>query len=128
MPELQVDALISDMDGVLVDTGGIYDHHWVGWAERHGVEPDRIARVHPGRPAVETIRLVAPHLDAVAEARRYNEGLARDDDDGGVGRYPARSSSWLRCATVAAPSPPAHPASWRGAGWTTSAVRSRPHW
>lgn len=84
MPELLVGALISDMDGVLVDTGGIYERHWLRWAERHGVDPERIVALHFGRPAADTIRLVAPHLDAVAEARRYNDGLARDDDDGGV--------------------------------------------
>lgn len=76
------------MDGVLVDTGGIYDRHWELWAARHGISPDRIAAVHFGRPASETIRLVAPELDAVAEARRFNDGLAADPDAGGVWAMP----------------------------------------
>ncbi len=82
--ELHVAALISDMDGVLVDTGGVYDHHWEQWAERHGIAPAHIIAVHPGRPAAETIRLVAPDLDPVAEARRFNDGLADDPSAAGV--------------------------------------------
>jgi sugar-phosphatase len=63
---------------VLVDTGGVYDRHWEHWAERHGIAPARIIAVHFGRPAEETIRLVAPELDAVAEARRLRDDRAAD--------------------------------------------------
>ena len=40
--------------------------------------------LHFGRAAAETIRLVAPDLDAVAEAASYNAELARDPDSSGV--------------------------------------------
>jgi sugar-phosphatase len=86
--ELHVAALISDMDGVLVDTGSVYDRHWQHWAEQHGVAPAVIVRVHPGRPAAETIRLVAPGLDPVAEAKRFNDGLAADPSSAGVTAMP----------------------------------------
>jgi sugar-phosphatase len=86
--ELRVAALISDMDGVLVDTGGVYDRHWELWAEHHGIPPARIIAVHFGRPAAETIRLVAPQLDAVAEARRFNDALAADPSAAGVSAMP----------------------------------------
>jgi sugar-phosphatase len=80
MPELRVDALILDMDGVVIDSGHVYERHWRVWGERHGIDYDTyIVRVHPGRPPAETIRVVAPHLDAVAEAVRYNETLDADD-------------------------------------------------
>lgn len=88
LAELRVAALISDMDGVLVDTGGIYDRHWQRWAERQGISTELIARVHFGRPAAETIRLVAPHMDAVAEARRFNDELADDPTAAGVSAMP----------------------------------------
>lgn len=88
MGELHVAALISDMDGVLVDSGGVYDRFWQRWAEQHGVDVDVIARVHFGRPAAETIRLVAPHLDPVAEAQRFNDGLAADPSAAGVSAMP----------------------------------------
>jgi sugar-phosphatase len=88
MSELRVAALISDMDGVLVDTGGVYDRHWDLWAEHHGIAPARIIAVHYGRPAAETIRLVAPQLDSVAEARRFNDALAADSSAAGVSAMP----------------------------------------
>jgi sugar-phosphatase len=84
MPELRVDAVLSDMDGVLIDTGGVYDRHWAAWAEQHGIDPAHIVGQHHGRPAVLTVELMAPHLDAVAEARRFNDGLAADESAAGV--------------------------------------------
>lgn len=88
MPELIIDAVVCDMDGVLIDSGGIYERHWQRWATCHGVDPARIVAVHFGRPAVETIRLVAPQLDAIDEARRYNEELAADEDVGSIVALP----------------------------------------
>ena len=84
MSELRVAALISDMDGVLIDTGGVYDRHWERGPSSQGISPERIVAVHFGRPAAETIRLVAPELDAVAEARRFNDALADDPSAAGV--------------------------------------------
>jgi mannitol-1-/sugar-/sorbitol-6-phosphatase len=81
---LRVAALISDMDGVLIDTAGIYDRHWERWASRQGLSRERIVQVHFGRPAAETIRLMAPHLDAVEEARRFNDSLAADPSTAGI--------------------------------------------
>ena len=81
MPELHVDAIIFDMDGVVIDSGDVYERHWRNWAAEHGLDYDaRIASVHPGRPPVETVRVVAPHLDAAAEAARFNAGLDASDD------------------------------------------------
>jgi sugar-phosphatase len=88
MGELRVAALISDMDGVLIDSGGVYDRHWELWAERQGVPRERIISVHYGRPAAETIRLVAPQLDAVAEARLFNDALAAEPSAAGVSAMP----------------------------------------
>ena len=86
--ELRVAALISDMDGVLVDTGGVYDRHWELWADAHGISKELIERVHFGRPAAETIRIAAPDLDPVLEARRFNESLAADPASAGVMAIP----------------------------------------
>jgi hypothetical protein len=48
------------------------------WAVRHGVDFAHIAAVHHGRPTVETVRPVAPHLDAAAEARAIGRHRDRD--------------------------------------------------
>lgn len=74
-------AIIFDLDGVLVDSNPIAERHWERWAVRHGLPFDEIARSHHGRPTVEIIRRVAPHLDAEREARR-KETAEADDTDG----------------------------------------------
>lgn len=80
MPELRVDALIFDMDGVVIDSGDVYARHWRRWGAAHGIDYDRqIAQVHHGRPPVETVRIVAPHLDAEAESVAFNGALEMDD-------------------------------------------------
>jgi sugar-phosphatase len=81
MPELHVDAVIFDMDGVVIDSGDVYERHWRIWGASHGLDYDsQIATVHPGRPPVETIRVVAPHLDAEQESARFNVALDAGDD------------------------------------------------
>jgi len=74
-------AVIFDLDGVLVDSNAISERQMRAWAERHGVAFARIAAIHHGRPTIETMRLVAPHLDVEAEARQIERAEA-DDTDG----------------------------------------------
>jgi len=89
MPELRVDAIIFDMDGVVIDSGDIYAKHWRLWGEEHGLDyATDIAHVHPGRPPVETIRIVAPHLDAEAESAGFNDTLDADDLDDDIAPMP----------------------------------------
>ena len=61
-------AVISDLDGVLVDSGAQIEGSWRAFAERNGLDPERLLALSHGRRAVDLIRLVAPHLDAEAEA------------------------------------------------------------
>jgi sugar-phosphatase len=78
---LACDAIIFDLDGVLVDSNGIAERHLRAWADRHGVSFEHIASLHHGRTTVETIRLVAPQLDAKVEAALL-EGAEAVDTDG----------------------------------------------
>ena len=64
---LNCQALIFDLDGVLVDSIVSVEHTWRVWAARHGLNLDTTLRSAHGRRAFDTIRLVAPHLDAAAE-------------------------------------------------------------
>lgn len=81
MPEIRVDAVLFDMDGVVIDSGDVYARHWRSWGAQHGLDYDvHIRHVHGGRPPVETIRVVAPDLDAVAEAARFNASLEASPD------------------------------------------------
>jgi sugar-phosphatase len=82
--ELRCSAILFDLDGTLIDTGGIYERHWRAWATERGIDPEQVVALHFGRPAAETIRLVAPDANAVAEAARYNARLEHDTRTGGI--------------------------------------------
>ena len=73
-------AILFDLDGVLIDSNDLYEAHWRTWASNRGVSFSRIQRVHHGRPIPETIRTVAPHLDPQREAQYYIDGLIRCGD------------------------------------------------
>ena len=78
MPQFYCKAVIFDLDGVLVDSAACIDYHWQQWATKHGLDIDEVMRVSPGRPTIETIRLVAPHLDAEAETAELERGESVD--------------------------------------------------
>jgi HAD superfamily hydrolase (TIGR01509 family) len=65
---LEPKAVISDLDGVLVDSTAYVERAWTAFAERHGLEPAGVLAISHGRRTVDVIRLAAPHLDAEAEA------------------------------------------------------------
>jgi mannitol-1-/sugar-/sorbitol-6-phosphatase len=64
---LECEAVLFDVDGVLVDSRAVVERSWALWAERHGVDPKGIVQRAHGRRTVETIRDLAPHLDADVE-------------------------------------------------------------
>jgi len=61
-------AVLSDLDGVLVDSAAVIEQTWRGFADRHGLDPDEVVAAGHGRRSIDLIRLVAPHLDAEIEA------------------------------------------------------------
>lgn len=80
MTELECSALLFDLDGVLVDSLAVIERHWRRWATSRGVDVSKVLEVAPGRPTVETIALVAPHLDAEREAAAQAAAEAPDTD------------------------------------------------
>lgn len=74
------DAVIFDLDGILVDSNPIVERHWRIWAEQHEIPFERIAAIHHGRPSVQVIQQVAPDLDAEAEAHKKETVEASDTD------------------------------------------------
>jgi sugar-phosphatase len=64
---LTCQAILFDLDGVLVDSRAVVERTWARWAVRHGLHRPDLVRVAHGRRSIETVRDVAPHLDARAE-------------------------------------------------------------
>src|SRR5579864_2122557 len=60
-------AVLFDLDGVLVDSTPVVERVWRGWAAEHGLDPDYVIKWAHGRRSVETIRRVAPSMDAPKE-------------------------------------------------------------
>ena len=68
MRSFECEKILFDLDGVLVDSTPAVVNAWHRWAEERGMDPDHILEVAHGRRTVETIQIVAPELDAEAEA------------------------------------------------------------
>jgi sugar-phosphatase len=64
---LSCDALLFDLDGILVDSAACIEESWRYWATKHRLDANVILGESHGRRALDTIRRVAPHLDAEAE-------------------------------------------------------------
>jgi len=68
MISLSARAILFDMDGTLLDSNDASEITWQAWAKEKQVPIEKIRAVHHGRRPEETIALVAPGLNAVAEA------------------------------------------------------------
>jgi mannitol-1-/sugar-/sorbitol-6-phosphatase len=75
-------VILSDLDGVLVDSHASIMRAWRWWGALHGVEAQAIETVQHGRPSSEIIAALVPQLDAVAESRAID--LRQADDTDGV--------------------------------------------
>jgi sugar-phosphatase len=70
---IECDALLFDLDGVLLDSTECIRNTWRIWGEQRGIPVEKIMAIAHGRRAVETIRLVAPHLDAEEEVKPLSD-------------------------------------------------------
>jgi sugar-phosphatase len=81
MPLFTCQAVLFDLDGVLVDSTPCVTRVWTEWALRHSLDPEYVVHVAHGQKAVETVSKVAPQLDAEREFRII-ERMELDDTDG----------------------------------------------
>jgi mannitol-1-/sugar-/sorbitol-6-phosphatase len=84
---IQVDALLIDMDGTLVDSTAVVERVWSEWANRHGLNAEEVIHAAHGVPSRQTMRrFVGDSVDIEAEA----EALARTEvlDVAGVRAVP----------------------------------------
>lgn len=71
---LYCEAVLFDMDGVLVDTMPRIEHYLRGWAHARDLDPDHVIGLSRGRRYADLVRLAAPFLDAEEEALRMQKG------------------------------------------------------
>ena len=74
------DAILFDLDGVLVDSTRSVERQWRQWAREQGIDCDKVMAVAHGVRTIEVIRALAPHLDAEAEVRKLESREAKDQD------------------------------------------------
>lgn len=76
-------AILFDLDGVLVDSTRAVERVWRKWAHENHLDIDKVLEHAHGRRTIETIRIVAPHLDAEEEYSKV-ERMEIADKDGVV--------------------------------------------
>lgn len=77
----EVRAVLFDLDGTLVDSDAAVERAWHRWAEEFGGGERLEAVGMHGRPAPETVRLLAPDLDEDAVRARAQRQLSLQYDD-----------------------------------------------
>jgi sugar-phosphatase len=82
-------AILFDLDGVLVDSTAAVERVWRAWAAAHHLDPDHVIELAHGRRSIETVRLLAPHLDANSENIKVE--TAEIEDKAGVVALPGAS-------------------------------------
>jgi mannitol-1-/sugar-/sorbitol-6-phosphatase len=75
-----VSTILSDLDGVLVDSHESIMRAWRWWGALHRVESEAIENVQHGRPSGEVIAALTPDLDAAAESLAIDLRQAGDTD------------------------------------------------
>jgi sugar-phosphatase len=81
MRTLECDGVLFDLDGVLVDSERVVVRTWHTWAGQKGLDARRFIEIAHGRRPAETLRLIAPDLDAESEAAEL-ERIEVNDTDG----------------------------------------------
>lgn len=69
MPIIKANALLFDMDGVLINSIPAVARVWTHWAIEHGFNPEETVRRAHGRPSLTTVTELLPNADHAAENR-----------------------------------------------------------
>lgn len=74
-------AILSDFDGVLVDSEASVMRGWRAWATANGVPLEKLEQNLHGRPGADVIAELAPTLDPAVENKEVERLQASDSGD-----------------------------------------------
>ncbi|MGA7291455.1 MAG: HAD family hydrolase [Terriglobales bacterium] len=80
MTPIYCNALLFDLDGVLIDSTPAVARVWHRWALEHGLDPDSVVQMAHGRPSRTTIRELLPNSDVALEDREVERREIEDLD------------------------------------------------
>ncbi|MFI5245560.1 MAG: HAD-IA family hydrolase [Gemmatimonadales bacterium] len=75
---IHADAVLFDMDGVLVDSKDVIERVLQRWALRHGLDPEAVRQLPHGQKTRDTITAFAPRLNVAEEVRWLDAEEERD--------------------------------------------------
>lgn len=75
MTEFSCEAILFDLDGVLVDSTKSVVVVWTAWSEKNGLSPAKTLDVIHGRRTIEGLQILAPHLDLEAETQKIEAAI-----------------------------------------------------
>ena len=75
------DAIIFDMDGVIVDTRATVEKVWFEWAEENKLDWEVVKNNIHGKRTVEIVRQFAPELDQESTVKTIEDKQAQDIDN-----------------------------------------------
>lgn len=86
MTYVSTQALLFDLDGVLINSIPAVERVWSRWAQERGFDVHEVLRHAHGRPSIATLRDLLPDADHVAENRVIEQ--AEIDDVEGIAPLP----------------------------------------
>jgi sugar-phosphatase len=76
-----IEAVLFDMDGTLVDSDAAVERAWRTWAGEHGTDPLAALAIAAGRPAEQVVRALLPGADDETMAAATARQLTLQYDD-----------------------------------------------
>jgi mannitol-1-/sugar-/sorbitol-6-phosphatase len=78
MVKVSAEALLFDLDGVLINSIPAVERVWSRWAEERGFNVQEVLHRAHGRPSIETLRYLLPEADHEAENRVVEQAEIED--------------------------------------------------
>lgn len=76
---LRCQAVLFDMDGILVSSIGAVERTWTRWSLMRGLDPQQTLQLAHGRRALEVVAALRPDLDSEAELKILEETEMADN-------------------------------------------------